>query len=146
MTRPSEQAMAWVRSYHGSCDAVALGLAYDAGAASQMATGKSPWTRDELVQAFRAHGSEIREADEWRPLADHFRGLLAVADANERAVSEEVVIGLLEVARHAMPDTFWVSDSRVNAAREWLDERFPSDEELRDRFDARREYRDSAES
>ena len=28
-------------------------------------------TRDKLVEALRLHGPEIREADEWRPLADH---------------------------------------------------------------------------
>jgi hypothetical protein len=96
------------------------------------------WTRDELAKALRAHGSEIREADEWRPLAGH---VLALLELRERQ-AQAVIDGLLEVARHVMPDTFWASDSRVNAARELLGDRFPTDEVLENRFHARQEYRD----
>lgn len=33
-------------------------------------------SRDEIVQAMRPHKSEIFEADEWRPLAEHVRGIV----------------------------------------------------------------------
>ena len=54
-----------------------------------------------------------------------------------RQEAEEVVVGLLEIAHHVLPDTFWQTDSRVNAAREMLGDHFPSDEDLEQRFDAR---------
>jgi hypothetical protein len=38
-------------------------------------------TRDKLAEALRTHGPEIREADEWRPLAQHVLDLLAAAEA-----------------------------------------------------------------
>lgn len=33
-------------------------------------------TRDELVSTLTLHREEIREADEWRPLAEHVRGII----------------------------------------------------------------------
>lgn len=47
---------------------------------------------------------------------------------------DEVIIGLLEIAYHVLPDTFWQTDSRVEAARVLLGKAFPSNEVLLDRF------------
>lgn len=45
-------------------------------------------TRNVLVDALRLHGAEIREADEWRPLADH---VLALIDDATRGLRDELV-------------------------------------------------------
>lgn len=44
--------------------------------------------------------------------------------------ADKVIIGLLKIARIAMPDTFWQSDSRVNAARKYMGKRFPKEVDL----------------
>lgn len=41
--------------------------------------------------------------------------------------ADEVIIGLLKIAKMAMPDTYWQSDSRVNAARKFMGKKFPED-------------------
>jgi hypothetical protein len=41
--------------------------------------------------------------------------------------ANKVILGLLEVARLAMPDTYWQTDSRVNAARKYLGKKFPKE-------------------
>lgn len=43
----------------------------------------------------------------------------AVCRAREQA-ARDVIQGLMEIAEIAMPDTFFQSDSRTTAAREWL--------------------------
>jgi hypothetical protein len=45
------------------------------------------------------------------------------------AKADSVILGLLEIARLAMPDTFWQTDSRVNAARKHLGKKFPKEEQ-----------------
>lgn len=50
---------------------------------------------------------------------------------------DEVIIGLLEIARTVMPDTYWATDSRIVLAHKVLGDKFPSDEELLSRFAAR---------
>jgi len=34
--------------------------------------------------------------------------------------TRDVICGLMEIAEIAMPTTYFATDSRVNAAREWL--------------------------
>lgn len=41
------------------------------------------------------------------------------------AQADKVIIGLLEIAKLAMPDTYWQTDSRVEAARKHLGKKFP---------------------
>jgi hypothetical protein len=43
--------------------------------------------------------------------------------------ADQVIIGLLKIARLAMPDTYWQTDSRVEAARKYLGKKFPKEEE-----------------
>jgi hypothetical protein len=49
----------------------------------------------------------------------------------------KVIWGLLEICRYAMPDTYWQSDSRINAARKYLGKAMPTDEVLAINFDRR---------
>lgn len=43
-------------------------------------------TRDELIESLKAHGAIIKEADEWRPLADH---VLALIEAEKEKILAE---------------------------------------------------------
>lgn len=43
------------------------------------------------------------------------------------AKADKVIIGLLEIARLAMPDTYYQTDSRINAARKYMGKKFPKE-------------------
>lgn len=45
------------------------------------------FTLDEIAEAMKCHGAEIREANEWRGLAQHVMGLI---ELGERALRDEV--------------------------------------------------------
>jgi hypothetical protein len=46
----------------------------------------------------------------------------------------EVVDGLLAICHHALPDSYWYSDARIEAARKLLGDSFPDDETLEKEF------------
>lgn len=50
--------------------------------------------------------------------------------ASRLTEADKVIVGLLKIARLAMPETFWQTDSRVNAARKYMGKNFPSDRKL----------------
>jgi hypothetical protein len=52
-------------------------------------------------------------------------------------VAAKVIWGLLEIAHHALPDTYWQTDSRIEAARKYLGTAMPSDETLEVNYNRR---------
>ena len=49
-------------------------------------------TEEELVEALKPHRSEIAEADEWRPLAHHVRGLILACIKGSRSQDNFVFV------------------------------------------------------
>ncbi len=43
--------------------------------------------------------------------------------------ADKVIVGLLKIARLAMPDPFWQADDLINAARKHMGKRFPKEDE-----------------
>ena len=70
---------------------------------------------EELVSAFKPHGAAIKEANEWRPLADHVLALLEAARLEGAQAALKKAVRTCEDARDSRLDPTLYDEGAVPA-------------------------------